>query len=87
MENVRVKIGANGLPNKIICNNEEFSVTDALFCRKMQEIDAYAYKIRLLLNDYTIQTMMLYQTAKDFLIDKPPRSKKHQNHRYYVSKL
>lgn len=87
MENVSVVLGDNGLPSKVVCKDEEFSVTSAVFCGKMEELNAYAYKIRLLVNDDTVRTTMLYETPKDFLISKLPVSKKHKNHRYYISRL
>lgn len=87
MENVSVVFDNNGMPGKVICHGEEFNVADAVFCGKMKELGAYAYKIRLCITDSAVRTTMLYQTSKDFLISKSPVSNRHKNHRYYVSKL
>lgn len=51
MENVSVVFDNNGMPGKVICHGEEFNVADAVFCGKMEELGAYAYKIRLCITD------------------------------------
>ena len=57
MENVSVVFDNNGMPGKVICHGEEFNVADAVFCGKMEELGAYAYKIRLCITDGLLVTI------------------------------
>ena len=38
MENVSVVLGNNGLPSKVVCKDEEFSVTSAVFAEKWKSL-------------------------------------------------